>query len=111
MAQVPDKAADAGILAGEAVLTHQVLIDALGGQPELKLVENDLPPRSQRLAWRPGPTFGAAEPMGASRGVACFEPIGAPSGVACFELWTPLRGGLFCFGAAGHRSQERPGLI
>ena len=87
VAQVPDKAASAGILGGETVLSYQVLEDALRRQPELELVENDLPPRFAATGLPTGPKFWRAEPMGASWGVACFEPMGAPSGVACFELW------------------------
>ena len=104
--QSADEAADAVVLAGEAVVADQVLEDALGGQA---LVEQVLDEGAERfteaglaLAARLGGRCGTAarcrrlDPFGADGRLAYFDVVGAGGRLAYFAL----------FGADG-----RPGLI
>src|SRR3954471_9642503 len=45
LAQPADEAADAVVLARGAMVADQILVDALGRQPGLELVEDELAPR------------------------------------------------------------------
>src|SRR5207247_6387686 len=106
--------ADAVILAGEAVLAHQVLIDALRAQSGIELVEDDLPPRFaqaglsrpwhwRRRYWRR--RRADRRPLGGGRfwrGGACGR-----GGRFCIRS-ARLGAGRFCFGLMelnipGHR--------